>query len=501
MATIFLAVPAAHASISFDRAWGMDVVRFNPSTGPEVCTVAADCSYGSPGVVGGAVFPQSLGTDAAGNVYVSEFAGNRVQKFDPDGSFLMAFGKNVDGVNPGTGLEVCTVAVNCINGSNGTLGGEFLNPSDIAIGPGGEIWVSDTNNNRVQEFSAAGAFLRAIGQDVSVSTPGTNLEVCTVASDCKAGIVTSSPTAVGGQLAVPRGIAVDADGKVYVANQSGRRIEVLNADGTFDRAWGSGIVSGNTGLEVCLVASQCRAGTTVGGVAGEMLPVGLALGPAGDVYVFDAVHFRVQQFTATGGFLRLWGKDVDSVNPGTGFEICETAANCKTAGKGTAGGEFMNGEGGPNAPVGNTVAVSDDGTVYVTDRPTGRVQAFDSSGAFLGAFGTDVDSSVGDMNDFEVCTVIVNCTGGSGGGGIGGAMSAPTGIAAGPDGAVYQGDQTGQRIQKFFDQDCAATFAFSAGTYAALESAGSVEATIERSGATDCAASVSYATSNGSASA
>lgn len=495
---MLMAAAGGQAAITFDRSWGLDVDSANPSTGPEVCTVAADCRYGSPGSVGGAVFPQSLGTDAAGNVYVTEFAGSRVQKFDPDGNFLMAFGKNVNSVGPGTGPEVCTISADCTLGTSGTAGGEFTNPTGVAVGPAGTIWVSDTNNNRIQEFSAAGTFLRAIGRDVSISTPGTDLEVCTVESDCKAGFV--SAPGIGGMLSAPNGIAVDATGKVFVANLGGRRVEVFEADGAFSRAWGSGVVSGVAGLEVCTVASQCRSGTTVTGVAGEMTPAGLALGPTGHVYIFDAVHYRVEEFTSTGGFVRLWGKDVDSATAGTGFEICETAADCKNGEKGNKGGEFLNESAGPNAPAANTVAVGADGTVYVTDRPDSRVQAFASTGDFLAVFGVDVDTSVGTVNDFEVCTVAANCTGGSAPG-IGGAMTTPTGIAAGPGGAVYQGDQTGQRIQKFFDQDCAASFAFSAASYAAQESAGSVAATIERSGDTGCAASVSYATSDGSANA
>jgi hypothetical protein len=41
-------------------------------------------------------------------------------------------------------------------GCPGHDNGEFYNPYDVAVGPGGDIYVADTNNYRVQHFSAGG---------------------------------------------------------------------------------------------------------------------------------------------------------------------------------------------------------------------------------------------------------------------------------------------------------------------------------------------------------
>ena len=126
-------------------------------------------------------------------------------------------------------------------------------------------------------------------------------------------------------------------------------------------------------------------------------PTGLALDPAGHVYVLNHrrhAHY-VQSFDTSGRLLLEWG------------------------GNGTAPGEFIGpATGGPDA-----IAVDGSGNVYVTDPGNSRLQRFDTEGSFLGAFG-----SIGQ--------------------GQGQFISGPHGLAVDGNGNVYASDLTGA-VQKF----------------------------------------------------
>lgn len=148
----------------FDRAWGQDVVSGNAQTGFEICTVASQCKVGASVTAGrgGEFFsPQSVATDAAGNVYVADSGNNRIQKFDSSGNFLLAWGKNVSISNPSGNFEICVTASDCQIGETGGLRGEMSDPFGVAADAAGNVYVADTGNNRVQKFNSNGQFQRA----------------------------------------------------------------------------------------------------------------------------------------------------------------------------------------------------------------------------------------------------------------------------------------------------------------------------------------------------
>jgi hypothetical protein len=122
------------------------------------------------------------------------------------------------------------------------------------------------------------------------------------------------------------GIAVGANGDVYVADSARSRISVFDRSGNKLRDWGS--YGAGPGAFVGLSA--------------------VAVGPDGSVYAADASS--VQKFRPDGGFVVRWG------------------------GWGSAPGAFEWTSG---------IAAGADGTVYVTDRGNRRIQAFDRDGGFL----------------------------------------------------------------------------------------------------------------------
>jgi hypothetical protein len=228
------------------------------------------------------------------------------------------------------------------------LGGLFNTVGDTAVNAAGggaaspgDIYVVDSGNNRVQQFSAKGAFIRAWGQGVvAAGAPndnGAGFEICdttagNVVSDCRGG--TSSPPE-GGALRYPVGIAVnETTGDVYVGNTELRRVDQFDASGHFIRAWGKNVLedgAANTGFEICPAASAglCRdgeAGTTAGAFGNPSFPGltssgHLAVAPAGapnagNVLVPDnGSNARIQEFTADGDFVRAFGWDVIGSGP------------------------------------------------------------------------------------------------------------------------------------------------------------------------------------------
>ena len=358
------------------------------------------------------------------------FAGSA---YGASGIWERAFGKDV--VNGGgTGFEICTVASLCESGLSGTLGGEFSGPFAVAVDSGGNVYVADGNNNRIQKFDASGNFLRTWGKDVDAVAAGTGFEICTVAANCKKGETGS----LGGELGLPVGVALDGAGSVYVVDFGNKRIQKFDSSGNFQRAWGKDVATGGlTGAEVCSTAASCKAGVN-GDLGGEFnSPNGIGANPVGNVYVADANNNRIQKFDSAGNFQLTWGKDVDG-GGSTGFEACSLAIGCKAGVAGALGGEL-------NLPLG--VAADSTGGVYVVDYGNTRMQKFDASGNFDRAWGKDVDT--GGSSGAEICTVALNCKGANGGV-LGGEFNLVNGVAVDPQGTVYASDAVNNmRIQAF----------------------------------------------------
>jgi DNA-binding beta-propeller fold protein YncE len=169
-------------------------------------------SFGFPGSGAGnlsAPFDFTLGP--AGELVVIDSSNNRVSVFGPNGNFLRAFGFNVIPGAP-VGYEVCTIATSCGLGTAGSGAGALSSAFGIAVGPGGEVYVTDGANNRVSQFTLDGQFVGAFGYDV-IPGGSAGFETCTAATTCQAG---TNGAAVG-ELSQPVGIATDCRGTLYVA--------------------------------------------------------------------------------------------------------------------------------------------------------------------------------------------------------------------------------------------------------------------------------------------
>jgi hypothetical protein len=155
-------------------------------------------------------------------------------------------------------------------------------------------------------------------------------------------------------------------------------------------------------------------GGKFGGVAGIAINQNGAGGvSAGDVYVVDGGNHRIQEFTASGEFVRAFGLDVG----GPGVDVCTVAASCQAATASEAAGSLF---------ATRSIAIDQaSGTVYVTGREFGlgqlsnyRIDVFSAKGAFEGAFGWNV-KLIGGAEELQFCTTESGCKAGSPGSGAG----------------------------------------------------------------------------------
>lgn len=159
-----------------------------------------------------------------------------------------------------------TLTADLVFGALGAAEGQFDGPRGVAVGPDGSVYVTDSRNHRVQQFTADGQFVRAWGRYGKVED-GTGLE--------------------GGFFNEPWGIAVGPDGAVYVADLWNHRIQKFTADGQFIRMWGR--------------FAQDGAFDSFYG------PRAIAVDAAGRLYVADTGNDRVVVFDSNGNGLDIIG--------------------------------------------------------------------------------------------------------------------------------------------------------------------------------------------------
>ena len=147
---------------------------------------------------------------ADGSLYTVDDGDHTVRRFSPEGKLLMTIG--TPGVPSKTGYDEQFWGRDTYRGTASiTHGGPpFNKPTGIAIGPTGDLYVSDGYANaRVHRFSADGKLLQSWGE------PGTG----------------------PGQFNLPHGIFVIPDGRVFVADRENERVQIFDAHGKYLTEW------------------------------------------------------------------------------------------------------------------------------------------------------------------------------------------------------------------------------------------------------------------------
>ncbi len=213
--------------------------------------------------------PDGIAVDGAGNLYVVDEGNNRVLEYDTpfttDTQPDLVFGQSG---------SFTTSACN----KGGISASSLCGPAGVAADSAGNIYISDTGNNRVLEFDLPlldGAKAdRVFGQGGSFS-----------GDECNAGGVSSN------SLCSPMAVAVDRSGNLYVTDNGNFRALEYNApaagkNATADLVFGQ---SNNFGSRV----NGCVAGPSAGVLC---TPSGAGIDAAGNLYIADSSFSRVLEY-------------------------------------------------------------------------------------------------------------------------------------------------------------------------------------------------------------
>ena len=349
-------------------------------------------------------------------------------------SGLLPYGS--DHAYAGTGGEIYTVA----GGEYGDSGdggmavdAELSNLSAVAVDISGNLYIADTDNNKIRKVDTSG-------------------RISTVAGTGDYGYSGDDGAAIAAQLRSPSGVAVDDAGNVYIADKYNNRIRKVALDGTISTVAGMGEngYSGDNGPAVEAELSS---------------PSGIAVDGDGNLYIADTGNSRIRKVDTTGIITTVAGKsdygkfegegipavNAELYNPSAiaidssgNLYIADTYNNrirkvdangIISTVAGSSGTEGYSGDGGPavnaqlNEPEGVTVDGS--GNLYIADTDNNRIRKVNPNGIIITIVGTGTSGYSGD-----------------GGSGILAQVDGPAGLAMDSSGSLYIADKYNYALRK-----------------------------------------------------
>ncbi len=404
------------------------------SPGGVVSTLA-----GTPGLSGiddgaglVAKFNQPSGTavDGAGNVYLAEIGSHTVRKITPAGVVSTFAGTpGVLGKSDGVGTAA-----------------RFYSPISVAVDTAGNVYVSDYGNHAIRVISPAGVVSTLAG------LPGT--------SGSADGPGTSA------RFSYPDGIAVDANGNVYVADEGNLTIRKVTPEGVVSTLAGTpnvpGYLNGN------------------GAAAKFGVPTSVTVDQEGTLYVTDFGNNVLRKLTASGDVTTFAGSvgsaQVDGAQPGfyRPHNVCADKAGnlfvaeyegrtvrkvtpdgmaTTLAGLATYGDADGDGEAASFRYL-SGIAVDGDGNAYVSDYYASAIRKITASGTVTTFAG------------------MKNVAGSLNGKGTAALFNSPQGIAVGSDSTVYVADSGNRVVRKISPTGEVSTTAGLAGSSASVDGVG-----------------------------
>src|SRR5712691_1466420 len=195
-------------------------------------------------------YPLGVNDDTQGNVFVADTSNNRVRKIS-GGIITTIAGTGTAGF-AGDGGQATSAQVNV--------------PGGVAVDAQGNVYIADENNQRVRKISTAGI-------------------ITTVAGNGVAGYLGDGGQATSAELNFPHGVAVDAQGNVFIVDTSNNRVRVVNTAGIITTVAGNG-TAGFSGDGGQATSAELN------------FPRQVAVDAQGNLYIADTFNHRVRKVSA-----------------------------------------------------------------------------------------------------------------------------------------------------------------------------------------------------------
>lgn len=379
--------------------------------------------------------PRNLALDASGNLYVSDFRDHRIYRVSPAGAIEIVAGTGTSG----------------FAGNGGpALYAQLSHPAGLAFDRSGALYIADSGNRRIRRlsagilttlnvpvtlelptglaFDAAGnlyiadrsrivkltpagsaSTLALAARDLALDAAGSIFAVAgtpqlmrlslTGAISVVAGATTEprfwgdGGPATSARLDSPSGLALAADGSLYIADTGNARIRKVDRTGLISTVAGTGR-SGLTGDTLPALAARLFS------------PMALAFDPAGGLLIADPAVSRIRRLSPAGLLTNVAGTGVAGFN-----------------GDGVAASTQL------NQPAG--LAAAPDGRVFIADTGNHRIRALSLSGVLSTVAGRGLRGYAGDA-----------------GPALDALLDSPAGLALDRDGNLYIADRWNHAVRK-----------------------------------------------------
>ena len=248
----------------------------------------------------------------------------------------------------GNGSHCVISTTTCGDGTSATSA-QLNEPNGVAVDGAGNVYIADTNDNKIRKLTPAGAISTIAGDGNTCASPST--------TTCGNG-----PTATSAQLSEPTGVALDGAGNIYIADANDHKIRKLTPSGAISTIAGDG----NT----CASPSTTTCGDGPTATSAQLnQPEGVAVDGAGNVYIADSNDEKIRKLTPTGAISTIAGNGSPCASPTTSCGDGATATSAQL-----------------NFPAG--LAVDAGGNVYIADANESKIREL-TAGGTIGTIAGD----------------------------------------------------------------------------------------------------------------
>jgi sugar lactone lactonase YvrE len=297
--------------------WGNNLIRKITTAG----VVSTYAGSGFAGYTNGTALlasfsePTGLAIDASGNLFVADAGNNLIRKISANATVTTIAGSDTTGYADGADTAavffnplavavdgsdnvyvadagndlirlvnsagVVSTFAGQVNTAADTAASPFNNPSGIALGSGGNLFVANYLDNNILQVNSAGVITPYAGTGSVGSSNG---------------------PALSASFYYPNSVAVDANNNVYVSDGINNIIRKISANGTVSTFAGSGVAGA---IDSTGVYAQFNG------------PAGLAVDALGNVYVADSNNNEIRKITPAGVVTTVAGSGLQGAKNGT----------------------------------------------------------------------------------------------------------------------------------------------------------------------------------------